>query len=251
MKQFFLLLIAGFFTVCLSAQDPQELMAEAKRLEQQFKDAEALAKYKQALVLQPSLLPAIVKSAELTLTLAEKQTALPEKQAQVEQAMRFATAALKVDSNSAEANYITAVVYGELTDVETKKEKIFEYVKLSHDYAQKATELNKNFGKGWHAYGKWHLEMLQLNAIKKAAVKLLAKSVPDGNLELAIASMERCATLEPYYCTNFLDLAKAYHLQKKYEKAIATLERLAKLPTRRSSDIAVKAEGKTLLQKLQ
>ena len=63
--------------------------------------------------------------------------------------------------------------------------------------------------------------------------------------------MEKCKTLEPYFAPNYLDLAKAYKEYRKPAQAIEVLNRLVKLPTRTTDDIAVKAEGAKLLESMQ
>jgi DNA-binding SARP family transcriptional activator len=94
--------------------------------------------------------------------------------------------------------------------------------------------------------------MVSLSGIKKAALKVIYNGTgAEATINEAIAHMEKCKTLEPYYCLNFYDLARAYQFNKQYEKAIQLLEQLKKLPTRKQEDAEVKALGATLLQQLQ
>ena len=66
-----------------------------------------------------------------------------------------------------------------------------------------------------------------------------------------IAVREKSKSLEPYFVTNQLDLAKAYKENRQPAKAIEILERLVKMPNRSFNDIALKAEGAKLLASLQ
>jgi hypothetical protein len=91
--------------------------------------------------------------------------------------------------------------------------------------------------------------MLNLNPVKKAAVKLLY-GMPPASIDTAIDNMEKCKSMEPYYCLNFYDLGRAYNFNRQYEKAIAVLEQLQKLPTRKQDDPAIKKQGAVLLQQL-
>lgn len=247
------------FCICLLAatqifaqdEDPATLMEDGRKLEQRMKDAEALEKYRQVSLIQPSNIKAWVKMAEISCSLGGRATDLAEKTKYYTDAKGFADAALRQDSASGESNYIVSVVYGKLTEVEKKKETLVGYVKASKAYANKAVAATPPVGKAYNVLGRWHYEMLNVNALKKAAVKLVYGSFPESNIDSAIAYFERCKELEPYYCQNFLDLGKAYQYNKKYEKAIAVLQQLAKLPTKRQDDIAIKKEGAELLQELQ
>ncbi|MCU0335097.1 MAG: hypothetical protein MUF62_08605 [Chitinophagaceae bacterium] len=234
-----------------AAQDPASLLEEGRRLELKLKDEDALEKYRQVLAIQPSNLKAVMRSAEVTCALASRKSSQEEKLVGYLQAKRFADAALRLDSNSAEANYTMAVVLGKLTEVEKRNDEVVQYVKQVKSYIDKSIKLDPGFGKAWHVLGKWHLEVVMLNGIKKAALKIIYGGVGEASLTTAIECMEKCKTMEPYYARNFFDLARAYEFGKQYEKSIRLLEQLAKLPTKRQDDVVVKAEGAVMLQKLQ
>jgi tetratricopeptide (TPR) repeat protein len=243
--------LAIMLSAKLFAQDPASLMEEGKKLEQKFKEEEAIEKYKQAAFIQPTNQKAIIKCAELSCAIGGRKSTVEEKSPFFQQAKKFADAAIKLDSNNADANYIMSVVYGKLTEVEKKNEDIVNDVKNIRVYIDKAIKLNPQMGKAYHVLGKWHLEVVSLNIIKKAAVKLIYGGVGEATIETAIANMEKCKSMEPYYCLNFFDLARAYQYNQQYEKAISTLEQLAKLPSRQQDDPVIKAQGAALLQKLQ
>lgn len=118
-------------------------------------------------------------------------------------------------------------------------------------FADKALSINPHHAKANYALGKWHYEMTTLSGIKKIAVKLFYGGLPDGDIEKAIQYMEKCKSLEPYFVTNYLGLALAYKENRKPAQAIEVLNKLIKLPTRTSDDIASKAEGVRLLELMQ
>lgn len=243
--------VFSFFMIGLVAQDPASLMEEARKLELKLKDEEAFKKYKDVVLIQPTHQRALIKCAELSCAIGGRTETPEEKTAYFLQAKKYADAAMKIDSNNAEANYIMSIVFGKLTEVEKKNDEIVKMVKYIKQYIDKSISLNPAYGKAWHVLGKWNLEVESLNMIKKAAVKLIYGGVGDASIQNAIAYMEKCKTMEPYYCLNFLDLARAYQYNEQYEKSIGILQQLAKLPTRRQEDIATKAQGAALLQKLQ
>jgi tetratricopeptide (TPR) repeat protein len=235
----------------LLAQDPTALMDEAKALERKYKEEEALEKYKQACSIQPSNLLAAIKCSELCGNMGRRTDGSIRVSAWMNEAMAFADASLKIDSNSAAARTAKALAFRNLAETEDKKDKSTEYLRQWKVWSEKALATDSSFARAKHLLGRWHLEVLTQGGIRKAQGKILYGGLPDGDIEKAIALMEQCRDAEPYFCANFLDLAKAYNYKNGYEKAIQTLERLAKLPTRRQDDLEIKAEGAQFLLKLQ
>lgn len=250
MKYFFTAVVL-LFSLSTYAQDINILLKEADNFEKQLKETEALDKYKQILVLQPSHLKALVKAAELNANMGGRQRDDNAKRLYYETALAFAQRAFQSDSNQADASYAMAMASGKMTDVENENKKIVLYVKEVKRYADKALQLNANHARANYTLGKWHYEMTHLSGIKKAAVRLFYGGLPEGNLDQAILYLEKCKTLDPYFVTNYLDLGKAYKDSRQPTKAIEVLTRLVKLPNRTGEDVALKAEGAKLLQSMQ
>jgi hypothetical protein len=249
MKWWFCVLLG----LCINshAQDINVLLKEADNLEKQQKETEALDKYKQILVLEPGTVKALVKSAELNAALSSRQADKNSRRLYIESAYAFAKRAFDADSTNADANYAMAMASGKMTEVETENKKLVAYVKDVKNYTDKALTINPNHAKANYTLGKWHYEMANLSGLKKVAVKLFYGGLPEGKLEDAIRYMEKCKTLEPYFATNYLDLAKAYKDNRQPAQAIEVLTKLVKLPTRTTDDIATKAEGTKLLEAMQ
>ncbi len=253
---------ATFFIVCaclflvgtpglVRAQDPESMMNEAKALERKFREDSALGIYKQAFSLQPSNLQAAIKCAELSGNMGRRASGTIRISAWMSQAQGFAEAAYRLDSNNAEALVAMAQAARNFAETEEKKDKATDYLRKWRIWAMKALEKDPAHARASYLLGRWHLEVLTQGSFRKATGKLLYGGLPEANIDSAVARMEFCKEKEPYFCANFLDLAKAYHFKFNYEKAIQVLERLVKLPTRRQDDVEIKAEGKELLQKLQ
>ena len=250
MKLFFSILMS-LAVLTVQSQDIPVLLKEADNLEKQQKETDALDKYKQILVLEPGNIKALVKAAELNISLSNRQADKNNRRLYIESSFSFAKRAIIADSMQADANYAMAMASGKMTDIETENKKIVAYVKEVKQYTDKALSINPNHAKANYTLGKWHYEMATLSGIKNAAVKLFYGGLPEGNLESAIQYMEKCKTLEPYFVTNYLDLAKAYKENRQPAKAIEILLRLVKLPTRTTDDVALKAEGAKLLASMQ
>jgi tetratricopeptide (TPR) repeat protein len=233
------------------AQDVSTLLKEASNLERSLKDDQALEKYRSILSADPSNLQALVRGSEISCAIGARQTDKKAKQDYYERAKDYADKALTINANSADANYVRAVVAGKLTEVETDNKKLVANVKDTKTFADKALSIDPNHGKANYVLGKWNYEMLTLPWTKKAAIKVLFGGMPEASIENAFKYMEKCKTLEPYFVLNFLDLAKAYKYDNQPAKAIAVLNQLVKLPTRTADDAALKNEGKKLLSEMQ
>jgi tetratricopeptide (TPR) repeat protein len=192
-----------------------------------------------------------LKATELTAGLGVKQTDKKLKKEIYEQAKTFAERALKANPESADANYVNALVALKMTEVETENKKLIADLKDARTFAEKALSINASHGKANYVLGKWNFDMVQFPWAKKAAVKVLFGGMPDGTIDNAFKYMEKSRTLEPYFVQNFLDLAKAYKYDYKPAKAIEVLNQLVKLPIRTSNDAAMKAEGKQILSEMQ
>ena len=249
MKYLFLLSI--FCSCSLLAQNTSTLIQQAEQMERQLKEADASNLYQAVLLQDPRNVQALCKLAELQSILGEKATDKKAKQLYFETSYSFAKRAWLADSNRVEPNYVMAMASGKMTDFESDNKKVVGYVRDIKDYAERAILINPNYGKAQYVLGKWHYEMYILSGFKKAAVKLMYGGLPSGDPDIAIACMEKCRTLEPYFVSNYLDLGRAYKQVRKPTQAIDILTKLQKLPNRNSADPLLKAAGASLLATLQ
>jgi tetratricopeptide (TPR) repeat protein len=249
MKYLFLLSI--FCSYTLLAQNTSTLIQQAEQMERQLKETDASNLYQAVLLQDPRNVQALCKLAELQSILGEKATDKKTKQLYFETSYSFAKRAWLADSNRVETNYVMAMASGKMTDFESDNKKVVGYVRDIKDYAERAIKINPNYGKAQYVLGKWHYEMYILSGFKKAAVKLMYGGLPSGDPDIAIACMEKCRTLEPYFVSNYLDLGRAYKEVRKPTQAIDVLTKLQKLPNRNSADPLLKATGATLLATLQ
>lgn len=248
MKRFFFSTVLLTMVLFTSAQeDVATLIADGIKYEQQLKDTQAIKKYAQALLLQPSNIKAAVKCAELSCMIGLRQSDINTKRKYYIDAKNYADAALNLAPQDADANYMMAIAYIRLSEIETSNEKIAEHIKNIKIYADKVVAIQPNHGKAWYLIGKWHYEILNLNSLKKATLKLLHGGLPKANIEDAITAFEKCKILEPYFAVNYLEMAKAYYYNKQYEKTLAALEQCIKCPTLTLNDKAIKEEAKRLL----
>lgn len=230
------------------AQDVAFILSQAEQLEAQKKDAEALSKYQDAIRIAPTDLKALCKISELNSVLGNRDADKKNKIEYYTAARMYAERALKANPNSAHANFVMALAKAKSTEVSSPKEKI-QFVKEIKSYAEKALVEDPNHYPSLHLLGKWNVEVASLNGAEKAAVKLFG-GLPPASLEAAIDLFEKVRKLKPAFVLNYLDLAKAYKMNGKSDKAIEVLSKLVRLAPKTADDENYKTEGKKLLESL-
>ena len=243
-------IVAGMTT--LQAQDIPTLLKEGIQLERQQKEIEALEKYKVVLSQEPANVTALVKAAELSTMLAgfnEKDT--KSKQLFLSSAGAYAARAYSANPKNAEAAYVMALTQAKLSDIQPDNKKLIECVRNSKIYADEALAINPAHAKANFTVGKWHMEMANLNFVKKAAVKLMYGGLPEGSIDSAIVFLEKARTQDPYFVNTYLELAKIYDQLHQPTKVIELLTKMVKLPTRKTEDILLKAAGAKMLAAAQ
>jgi Tfp pilus assembly protein PilF len=249
---FFLALCIGAYINSAQAQDIVTLLKEGLQLERQQKEIEALDKYKLVLSQDPSNITALVRAAELSTMLAAfNEKDQKSKQLFLSSAGAYAVRAYSANPKNAEAAYVMSLTQAKLSDIQPDNKKLIECVRNSKIYADEALAINPAHAKANFTLGKWHMEMANLNMVKKAAVKLMYGGLPDGSIDSAIVYLEKARAQDPYFVNTYLELAKIYNQLHQPTKVIEVLTKMVKLPTRKTEDIALKAEAAKMLAAAQ
>ena len=230
------------------AQDMTLLLKEAQQHEARFNDQEALNKYAQVIVQQPTNVKALCKSSELHALLGRRLQTREKQTEYYHAAKSYAQQALRINPNLAEANFVMAFALGRIALISSGSERI-EIVKEIRTYAEKAIRLDPTHYKAYHVLGRWHYEVSNLNSMERLLLKVAYGSLPSSSLEIAIRNYEKSRQLNPGFLLNYLELAKSYNRKDQTRKAIELLNIMMKLPPTSSNDGRIKAEGKKLLEK--
>jgi len=247
-RMLFLLVV---FPVVSIGQDLASMLEQARQLELKMKDEEALQRYKEVLVIQASNAKALNKIAEITCLKATRTTNVDEQIAWYAEAEQWAHSAYLADTTQAEAQITKSFVYYKMGMWEKKNEKTDQYFKNMLTHANNALFIDPGLARAWHLRGLWHLEMLQMSAVKRNAYKVLYGKSMEPSLDSALQYFLKAKALDAYHVPTHFDLARAYEFGRQYEKSIATLQYLLKLPAKRQEDANLKEKGRALLQKLQ
>ncbi len=249
---FFLALCFGVTVHVAQAQDIPTLLKDGLQLERQQKEIEALEKYKLVLSQEPTNLTALVRAAELSTMLAAFNEKDPKsKQLFLSSAGAYAVRAYITNPKNAEATYVMALTQAKLSEIQPDNKKLIECVRNSKIYADEALAINPGHAKANFTLGKWHMEMANLNLVKKAAVKLMYGGLPEGSMDSAVVYFEKARTQDPYFVNAYLELAKIYNQLHQPTKVIEVLTKMVKLPTRKTEDISLKAAGAQMLAAAQ
>ena len=240
---FFMLLVLPFENF---AQDINNLLKEAQQQELVFKENEAFSKYTEVLRLQPANMTALCKSSELCSRIGARQKDKSRKTDYYKAARTYASAALRVNPNSSEANFVMAFALGRLTLISTGKERVGAVKDIKY-YADNAIRADPNNFKAYHVLGKWNYEVSDLNFAERSLAKWLYGGLPRATLQDAIYNYEKSRALNPSFVLNYLELAKAYYINNEKMKAINLLNLMMPMPTGMLDDTRIKEEGKHLL----
>ncbi len=214
MKKWILPVSFVLLSLNLMAQETQ--LQTANALYKQFKEAEALNAYQQVLASDANNMTALVKCVELCTSLGKKQGDKNNRYQYFLQSKEYADKAMAAHGTDADAYYVQSLAFANLSETETENKKTVEDVKQIKKYADEGLSINPNHALLNYMEGKWHLEMLQLNWLKKTAIKTMygdGLSKPD--IDSAIGYLEKCRVLAPYFVQNYLDLAKAYQYKNR------------------------------------
>lgn len=241
-----------FFLVSgLRAQETPLLFKQADNLERGFKEPEALAVYRQILVIDPLNIKALVKATELSCSTGERDVNKNNKRLIFESALAFAQRAVRADSNNADSYYAMALASSKMAEVESENRKVVGFIRDTRFNADKAIKLNSNHAMANFIEGKWHYEMITLNWEKRFAAKTLYGGLPNADIEQAIMFLEKSRNIDPYFMPASIILAKAYRYYNKPSKEIEVLSKAVKLPIRMIGDTGLKAEAQKRLAELE
>lgn len=235
----------------VQSQEINVLLKEADNLEKQMNEQAAFEKYKLVILNDAENIPALVKATELATRIGSRATQKNDKKLLFETALSYAQRAVNAQPNNADALYALSMASGKMTEVETENKKIVGFVKDIKTNADKALQINANHAKANFSAGKWHLEMVNLNGFKKAAVKVLYGGLPPASLDSAIYYFEKAKTADPYLMINYAELAKAYAQNNQLEKQLVILKAMVRLPIRTFDDKLLKEEAQKQLNNLQ
>lgn len=230
-----------------ASQDVNALIKEGQRLEAVPDEIAALHKFREVLKWQPLNIYALNKCSELCSRIGKRQSTSKATEDYYHAAKTYAEIALGINPNDSEANCVMAMALGRSTMAKTGKEKIANAKEIKRYIDISLKNDPKNF-KALHILGRWNYEIMNLNMIERAAVKVLYGGLPHASLKESISAFEKARTAAPGFLLNYLEMAKAYKQDGQSKKAITYLNTMLLLPNQTEDDPAIKELGRKMLK---
>jgi tetratricopeptide (TPR) repeat protein len=253
---------ARFFTKFLSlfilllwarmafTQDFNSLIQDGAKLEKEQKELQALKKYTEAQKLKPTDLHVLYKCSELYSRIGVRETNTASQEQYYKSSLAYAQMAYKYYPQSDDANVAMSMALGRLALTRSGKEKV-STVKEIKTYADNAIRINpKNF-KAWHIIGKWNYEVSNLGFFEKTAIKLIYGGLPNSSFSESVKAYEKVKELNPYFGSNYLELAKAYQKLDDNINAQKNLKYVIAMPNYTEEDPIVKTRATQLLSEIE
>jgi tetratricopeptide (TPR) repeat protein len=225
-------------------QDIAAMQKDAERLEVTNQE-EAFKRYQDILKVQPLNVNALCKCSELCSTIGHRQATKTAQVNYFKAGRHFAQIALRLEPNNSEANFAMCLAMGRIALISSGREKV-EAVNEIKRYAEISLKNDPNNFKPYHALGKWHYEVSNLNGIERTAARLLYGGLPPASLQQSIFYYEKSRQLNPDFNLNYLELARCYHRNNQDPKAVEMLNKLMAMPVKTQDDIRVKEEAAKL-----
>jgi tetratricopeptide (TPR) repeat protein len=243
-----------FFTMGLPcrllSQDAGILLKEAQQQEILLHESEAFLKYAEVLKKDPVNLLALWKCSELSSRIGARQPDKDNMRPYFIAARNYATAALRVNSNSSEANCAMSLALGRVSLISGTRERVMLAKDVKY-YAENAIRLDPTNFRAYHILGRWNYDVSNLNMAEKSFARVFYGKIPDASLEQAIYDFEKSRALNPGFILNYYELARSYHRMDENKKAIANLRILLGLPNLIYDDTRIKTIARQLLTEWQ
>lgn len=250
MKKIFFCIVACLLFSGSHAQGMAEkLLKEARSLASQFKEPEALVKYKQVLAFDMNNYEALCNCSLLSSRIGKRES---EKSKQVEYfntAKSYAQKALAVNANDVESNYVMAVAMGRIAQISETKEKVAA-VRDIKQYAEKAVQLNPKHAAANHVLAVWHLEVSELNWVERQVADKFFGGLPDASKEKAAEYCKKAIELSPDYILYQSDLGRIYKSMGDKAKAKECYTKVGTMKPVTPDDARYQSEAKKILTEL-
>jgi tetratricopeptide (TPR) repeat protein len=230
--------------------DIGKLLAEARALQKQYKESEALAKYEQVLKQAPATYEALWQASVLSVRIGARYTDETRKSAYFAAARLYSTRALVVNPEGAEGNYAEALALANQATLLGARGRLIAYKEM-REYVFKATEKAPTWADAWQLLGRWHYRVDHYNPLERAFSRLVLGGMPPGaSTRRAIVALAKAHELDPKRIQFCYDLARVRLNQGQRSQAIAVLQEAAQLTPVTSEELEMSRRCRSLLVQL-
>jgi len=248
--KYVLLLITCFFSIASFSQSmADKVLKEARSLNAQYKEVEALAKYKQVLGFDLNNYEAMWNCSLLSSKIGRREADKAKQKALYLIAKSYAEKALAINANDVQSNYAMAVAMGRIAQISETKDKIAA-VRDIKKFADKAVELGPNNAAANHLLAMWNYEVSELNWVERQAADKFLGGLPEASKEKALFYCKKALELDPDYILYQYDLGRIYKASGDKANAKVALTRVGTMKVVTPSDPDYVAEAKKILETL-
>ena len=237
----------------LRAQDAASLVARGDSAYAVFNADEALTHYESALAVDSLHADALGKASRTAIDLGEAMTDAAKQKEIFRKGERYARAAVRSDSTSAENWFHLARALGRTALSVGVRDRVRYAVEIRR-CAQNALAINADHPGALHVLGMWNAEVKRLSGVELFfARRFLGGNVlGQANWKDAVTNMERAVAVDPDRIAHKLDLAGIYADMKEKDKARAMYESVISAPQRVDyNDPLYKKQAGERLQRLR
>lgn len=230
--------------------DVSQLLAEARALQQQYKESEALAKYEQVLAQAPGHYEALWQASVLSVRIGARYTDETRKAAYFAAARLYSTRALVVKPEGAESNYAEALALVNQATLLSNRGRLVAYKEMK-PYVFKAVDKAPKWADAWQLLGRWHYRVDHYNVLEKAYSQLFLGGMPgSASTPKAIEALVKAHELEPKKIQFCYDLARVHLNQGQRTRASNVLQEAAQLTPVTSEELEMSRRCRALLIQL-
>ena len=227
----------------------ERALKEARALNAQYKDVDALSKFKQVLAFEVNNYEALWNCGILTARIGRREADKAKQKELFLIAKNYADKAMKVNPNDVQSNYVMAVVLGRIAQISDTKEKIAA-VRDIKKYAERAVELSPKHAPANHVLALWNLEVSELSWVERQVADKFFGGLPESSKEKALEYCKKATEYEPNYILYQLDLARIYKLKGEKENAKTAYNKVVAMKALTPDDAGYQADAKKILETL-
>ena len=227
-----------------------KLLGEARALQAQYKESEALAKYEVVLAKAPATYEALWQAAVLSVRIGTRYTDETRKTAYFSAARLYSSRALVVRPEGAESNYVEALSLVSQATLSTARARLLAYREMK-PYVFKAVEQRPAFADAWQLLGRWHFRVDHYNLLERIYSRLFLGGTPSGaSSNAAVDALTRAHELEPQRIQFVYDLARMLINQRLFTRAGVALQQAVEITPVTAEELEISRRCRKLLGQL-
>ncbi|MCR5890193.1 hypothetical protein LRS06_20930 [Hymenobacter sp. J193] len=229
----------------------RKLLAEARALQRQYRDSEALDKYEQVLRQDDKNYEALWQAALLNLSIGRRYTDETRKSAYYTMARGYAERSWALRQEGPESNYAVALTLYNQATLLRAKDRLRAYRDMKA-YVFMAVARRPDWSEAWQLLGRWHYRVDHYNLLERAFSGLFLGGRPDGaSSRKAIDALQRAQELNPQRIEVYYDLARVFENQDRRAQALDILRRAATLTPFTTEELEISRRCRNLREKLE